>query len=286
MKSPAIVRAGHTVTVSIDRPARDFVRISHGQFRRDGSGPRVKAHTIRFESCSRRRARSTVDGRPVTFWSGFFVIKRTPACLPLTITVDGGRPRRYRLPIGSVDCGPPRVRVPRLVGLGRGEAFGRLRAAGLRPSTYAGARRYEPNRDGLARRVTLVPAGLAGPRRVTVQGLRPWVPVGSPVAFGTQPAPGRYRFVRGLFGGDIEWVRSMTARGRRLALELIGGDCDPIDHVDVAMRRRWVLLVPYVIGGRGCGRRDFVRRAELRLPESLAGRPVPSGPRTCQIRRW
>ena len=33
VKSPAIVRAGHTVTVSVDRRARSFARLSHGSVR-------------------------------------------------------------------------------------------------------------------------------------------------------------------------------------------------------------------------------------------------------------
>lgn len=282
VKSPAIVKAGRTVTVSVDRTARSFARLTHGQYGRDGSNLRAFPHTIRFEACSRSRSRSTVDGQPATFWSGFFLLKKVPACLPLTITVGRQAPRHRSLPVGAGECEDPQVLVPRVVGRGRGEAAARLRRAGLRPATYSGAIRYEPVGSGLRRRLKLVRASLAEPRTVTIQDGFPSrirLPWGSPVAFGTQPAPGRFRFVRGLSGGDIERLHSVRVgrRDRHLTLGLTGGACDPLDHVDVAVRARWVLLMPFVIGGRGCERR--VRQsAELRLPEPLGGRPVLEGP--------
>lgn len=82
-KSPLLVRAGRTATISIDPAARSFVRLNHGGFR----GPfRRLPHTIRAAACPERQALSDVDGRPVTFWSGFFVVTR-PGCVPVTITV-------------------------------------------------------------------------------------------------------------------------------------------------------------------------------------------------------
>ena len=278
VKSAAIVRAGHTVTVSVDRSARSFARLSHGQYGRDSSDLRAFPHTIRFEACSRSRSRSTVDGHPVTFWSGFFLIKKVPACLPLTITVDRQAPRHRSLPVGGGECESPEVLVPRLVGRTRGEALARLREAGLRPAIYSGAIRYEPRGSGLERRLTLSRAALAGPRRVTIQDgfpSRVRLPWASPVVFGTQPAPGRYRFLSALGGGELERLRSVEAGpgGHKLVLGLIRGACDPLDHVDVALRERWVLLMPFVIAGRSCGRRNR-QSAELRLPEPLAGRPV------------
>ena len=207
VKSPAIVKAGHTVTVSVDRTARSFARLTHGQYGRDGSNLRAFPHTIRFEACSRSRLQSTVDGQPATFWSGFFLLKKVPACLPLTITVGRQAPRHRSLPVGAGECEDPQVLVPRLVGRPRGEAVARLRRAGLRPAAYSGS---HPLRAGGQRSGTEAEAGAGFSRRSEdghlPRGLpdRSRLPWGSPVAFGTQPAPGRYRFVRGLSGGDIE----------------------------------------------------------------------------------
>jgi hypothetical protein len=283
VKAPAILRAGHTVLVSIDRPARSWVRLIHGQHGRGGNAFRARPHSIRFESCGRRRAQSVVDGRPATFWSGFFVMRRVPACLPLTITVDGHAPVHRSLPVAGGTCETPRVLVPKLVGLTARRASARLRRAGLRPAAHRGGIRYEPAGDGLGRSLELEPGHASGPRRVTLQDgfpTRTRLAWGSPVAFGTQPAPGRYRFIRALGGGEPERLDSVAVGrdGRRLTLGVTGGECDPLDHVDVAPRKRWVLLVPFVIGGRACSRRDYERHAELRLPERLAGRPVLERP--------
>jgi hypothetical protein len=104
-KSPALVRPGHTVTVSVGRSARSYARLSYVHVPgRDASDLRALPHTVRFKSCSRRRALSDVDGHPVTFWSGFVVIRKA-ACLPLTIRVDRGRPRHRALPVAGAECG-------------------------------------------------------------------------------------------------------------------------------------------------------------------------------------
>jgi hypothetical protein len=104
-KSPALVRPGHTVTVSIDRTARSFARLRYSHH---GERPFARLpHTVRFVACDATHAGSMVDGRPVTFWSGFFVLRRAPACVPVTIRVDGGAPRRRRLSVAHDACGPP-----------------------------------------------------------------------------------------------------------------------------------------------------------------------------------
>lgn len=103
-KSPALVRPGHTVTVSVDRSTRSYARLSYGHVPgRDPSDLRTLPHTVRFKSCGRRRALSDVDGHPVTFWSGFVVIRKA-ACLPLTIQVDRRRPRHRALPVAGAEC--------------------------------------------------------------------------------------------------------------------------------------------------------------------------------------
>jgi hypothetical protein len=103
-KSPALVRPGHTVTVSVGRSARSYARLQYVHVPgRDPSDLQAFPHTVRFKSCSRRRAQSDVDGHPVTFWSGFVVIRKA-ACLPLTIRVDRRRPRHRVLSVADAEC--------------------------------------------------------------------------------------------------------------------------------------------------------------------------------------
>jgi hypothetical protein len=103
-KSPALVRPDHTVTVSVGRSARSYARLQYVHVPgRDPSDLRAFPHTVRFKSCSRRRALSDVDGHPVTFWSGFVVIRKA-ACLPLEIRVDRRRPRHRVLSVGGAEC--------------------------------------------------------------------------------------------------------------------------------------------------------------------------------------
>jgi hypothetical protein len=105
-KSPALVRPGHRVTVSIDPSARSFARLRYSHH---GERPFARLpHTIRLVACDRARAGSDVDGRPVTFFSGFFELRRAPTCVPLTITVDRQPPRHLRLPVAHGACGSAR----------------------------------------------------------------------------------------------------------------------------------------------------------------------------------
>jgi hypothetical protein len=105
VKSPALVRPGHTVKVTIDRPARSFARLAYVHVRgRDGDDFAAYPHTVRFKACNRDRAESDVDGRPVTFWSGFFLLRKSPACLPLTIRVDRRAARHRELSVGGGEC--------------------------------------------------------------------------------------------------------------------------------------------------------------------------------------
>jgi hypothetical protein len=102
-KSPVLVRPGHRVTVSIDPPARSFARLRYSHH---GERPFARLpHTIRLVACDRARAGSDVDGSPVTFWSGFFELRRAPACVPVTVTVDHRAPRHLRLSVAHGACG-------------------------------------------------------------------------------------------------------------------------------------------------------------------------------------
>jgi hypothetical protein len=104
-KYPALLLAGHRVTVELSRAVRrstsllyadDHWRTPDGQ-RAVGDGHRV----VEFRSCPRRRAGSSYDGRKATFWSGF-VLTAVPRCLKLRVWVDDERtPRRAGIPLGK-----------------------------------------------------------------------------------------------------------------------------------------------------------------------------------------
>lgn len=101
-KSPALIRPGHRVTVSIDSAARSYARL---RYLHHAERPFSRLpHTVRFVACDRSRAGSEVDGRPVTFFSGFFALRRAPACVPVSIRVDGGAARHLRLPVAHGRC--------------------------------------------------------------------------------------------------------------------------------------------------------------------------------------
>jgi hypothetical protein len=103
-KSPVYIRWGHSVTVSIDPSARSFARMGYVHLRNgNGLAFRDAPHTVRFVSCHRRRAAR--NGRiPQTFWSGFFMLQRSPACVPISVTIDGRRRRHRTIPIAQRSC--------------------------------------------------------------------------------------------------------------------------------------------------------------------------------------
>lgn len=102
-KFPALVRAGHTVTVELSRRANRsaslFYAIGSGGVltaTRVGDGRRA----ITFRACSARKAGSDADGEPVTFWSGFVVVSK-PVCVRLKVWIDDlPTPRRSRIALG------------------------------------------------------------------------------------------------------------------------------------------------------------------------------------------
>jgi hypothetical protein len=102
-KFPALVRAGHTVTVALSRRANRSASL----FYAIGSGGALTQtrvadgrRAITFRACSARRARSDADGDPVTFWSGFVVVAR-PMCVRLRVWIDDDpRERRARIALG------------------------------------------------------------------------------------------------------------------------------------------------------------------------------------------
>jgi len=104
-KFPAVVRAGHTVTVEVRGRRASLYYAKHGggvltETRvADGDG------AVTFRSCGRRRAESDADGDPVTFWSGFVLVAR-PMCVRLTVRTGSDRARRAAIPLG-LRCDSP-----------------------------------------------------------------------------------------------------------------------------------------------------------------------------------
>lgn len=102
VKSPMLVRAGHRVTLSIAPEARAYVRLD---YRHTEQAFEDLPHTMRFRSCPAGfRSGSDADGRPVTFWSGFFRVRDAPRCATLRITADGRRRRPRHIGFGRQGC--------------------------------------------------------------------------------------------------------------------------------------------------------------------------------------
>jgi hypothetical protein len=98
-KFPALVRAGHRVTVELSEDTRRVAALGYGPLPegveltwRDGH------RVVRFVACRRGR---------LTFWSGF-VLTSAPRCVPLDVWVDDEpTPRRVVLRMGvRRACGP------------------------------------------------------------------------------------------------------------------------------------------------------------------------------------
>jgi hypothetical protein len=105
-KFPALVRAGHRVTVAVSRRTRRVASLGYGPLPEGVElTPRDGHRVVTFIACRRGRpSGSTADGRPVTFWSGF-VLTASPRCVPLEVWVDDERsPRRTALRMGRSRC--------------------------------------------------------------------------------------------------------------------------------------------------------------------------------------
>jgi hypothetical protein len=105
-KYPAVVLAGHRVTVELPRAVRRSTSLLYADDHRSlrdgertvGDGHRV----VEFHACPNGRGGgSSYDGRKATFWSGF-VLTTVPRCLELRVWIDDERtPRRARIPLGK-----------------------------------------------------------------------------------------------------------------------------------------------------------------------------------------
>lgn len=102
-KYPAVVLAGHRVTVELPRRVRRSTSLFYADRRRiDGRRTVRDGHgVVEFRACTTDRAGSSYDGRKATFWSGF-VLTTVPRCLKLRIWIDNERtPRHARIPLGK-----------------------------------------------------------------------------------------------------------------------------------------------------------------------------------------
>ena len=106
-KYPALVLAGHRVTVELPRSVRRTSSLLYADDQWSSSGERTVADghgVVAFRACGPDRAGSSYDGRAATFWSGF-VLTTVPRCLTLRVWVDDERtPRRARIALGR-RCG-------------------------------------------------------------------------------------------------------------------------------------------------------------------------------------
>lgn len=100
-KFPALVKAGHTVTVTLPPSIRSFISLGYGPLPQGRDLLAADGHdTVTFVACrAGQTSGSTADG-PVTFWSGFVLADR-PSCVPLDVFIDDRpSPRRAWLSLG------------------------------------------------------------------------------------------------------------------------------------------------------------------------------------------
>ncbi len=109
-KMPVLVRAGHKVTITIRPSGRRDARLAytHPADGRRATIRNTPYDEMTFTACSGRRSQSSADGRPVTFWSGGFVYRKLPVCIPLKIAIDGRAPVQRSLSLADPGC-PPRA---------------------------------------------------------------------------------------------------------------------------------------------------------------------------------
>jgi hypothetical protein len=104
-KFPALVRAGHRVTIALSPRTRRGAGLGYGPLPQGVElSPRDGHRVVTFVACQPgERSANTSDGQ-VTFWSGF-VLTASPRCVPLDVWVDDERsPRRTALRMGVPQC--------------------------------------------------------------------------------------------------------------------------------------------------------------------------------------
>jgi hypothetical protein len=102
-KFPALVRAGHRVTVRVPDAVSGYVSLGYGPLPQ-GNVDYADGHpAVTFTSCEPGGPSSSNAGPdiPVTFWSGF-VFATQPSCAPLDVYVDAETsPHRLEIPLGA-----------------------------------------------------------------------------------------------------------------------------------------------------------------------------------------
>ena len=100
-KFQLLVRQGHIVTVQVPEGARGFAALGYGPLPQGQTRFHDAHDTVTFVACGPdERSGSNADG-PVTFWSGF-VLVRKPSCVPLDVYVDDEpAPRRVEIELGA-----------------------------------------------------------------------------------------------------------------------------------------------------------------------------------------
>ena len=104
-KYPAVLLAGHRVTIELSRSARRSTSVLYAdEHRKTPDGQRTVGdghRVVEFTACPRHRSGSSYDGRKATFWSGL-VLTAVPSCLKMRVWIDDERsPRRAHLPLGK-----------------------------------------------------------------------------------------------------------------------------------------------------------------------------------------
>jgi hypothetical protein len=104
-KIPLLLRPNRSAVVSIDPRDRDVARLFyfHANYKRPAF--RTLPGAQRFQSCAPRAgANSKADGSPVTFWSGFFMLKTAPTCVRVKVAIDREPARVRTLRFGTSRC--------------------------------------------------------------------------------------------------------------------------------------------------------------------------------------
>lgn len=104
-KYPAVVLAGHRVTVELPRGVQRSTSLLYADDNwelPDGERTVTDGHrVVDFRACATGHGTSTYEEGEATFWSGF-VLTTVPRCLRLRVWVDDERtPRRAYLPLGK-----------------------------------------------------------------------------------------------------------------------------------------------------------------------------------------
>jgi hypothetical protein len=103
-KLPVLVRAGHVVTLRIPKHRRDFARLAYGPLPQGRVRLKDAHHTVTFKACRRGQRSGSTAPEPVTFWSGFVMV-REPGCVPLLAWVDDEpSPWRQVISLGAGAC--------------------------------------------------------------------------------------------------------------------------------------------------------------------------------------